>query len=112
VIAHNQGEGVHIDVTPITAVPGLSSWIPEDANDFYDNGSYDVWYDDTTCVWGIDVRYNYWGSNCPDFTHRLRGCAFYNSPWVDATHTKTLRPSDCPGATEPTTWGAIKAMFK
>jgi hypothetical protein len=46
VIARNENCGVYISSDPPLAAPGFNgSWLPENANDFYDNGSYDIWYE-------------------------------------------------------------------
>jgi hypothetical protein len=47
VIAHNQ-EGVHIYSDPPLAAPSFNgSWLPENANDFYDNVWWDLYYEHT-----------------------------------------------------------------
>jgi hypothetical protein len=102
VIAHNPGDGVH----SFDAMPDFNPLgDPTQANDFYDNGGYDVF-----CEHGeVYAPYNYWGSNCPSFATKLHG-AVSHTPWTDSTHTMVLTPTDCPEATEPSTWGSIKAM--
>jgi len=111
-IAHNAHGGVYIYADPPLASPSFNgSWLPQDANDFYGNGNFDIWYDHSPGRACVMALYNYWGTNCPDFESKLHGEIYY-SPWVDSTHTVILNEDDCPGATNSTTWGTIKAMFR
>jgi hypothetical protein len=111
IIAHNQ-EGVWIYSDPPLAAPGFNgSWLPENANDFFDNAGWDIWYAYSTPDALVMAIYNYWGTECPDFTSRLHGRVLY-SPWMDSTHTVVLNEDHCPQAVEPSTWGSIKAMFR
>jgi parallel beta-helix repeat protein len=83
---------------------------PTMANDIYDNVPLDA----CTPAAGSTLLYadcNYWGSRCPGFVTKMKGQISYGA-WVDSTHTEVLTSKDCPGATEQTTWGAIKAIFK
>ena len=114
VIIHNGG-GVYINADPPYAVPGFNAGLnPPDANDIYDNTGYDLSYE---CCrlgeqpWPPYAPLNYWGSRCPDSATVFHGPVVFE-PWVDSTHTEILNRSDCPDATEPTTWGSIKAMFR
>jgi hypothetical protein len=110
-LAYNSG-GVYIYADPPLGAPGFNgSWEPLLANDFYGNTGYDIFYEHTEGTGGVMAIYNYWGSRCPDFASKFYGEITY-SPWVDSTHTELIYTADCPGATESTTWGAIKAMFR
>jgi len=111
VIAYNAG-GVYVYADPPLATPWFNgSWEDALANDFYDNGGFDISYNHGAGISGLMAIYNYWGSRCPDFEHKLHGDITY-SPWMDSTHTARIYTVDCPGATEPSTWGSIKAMFR
>ncbi len=111
-IAYNAGGGVTIRSDPPLAAPSFNGqWLPRDANDFHDNGSWDIWYEHSSPQSLVMATYNYWGSDCPDFTSKIHGTVRY-SPWVDSTHTLIFTESDCPDVTEPTTWGAIKTLFR
>jgi hypothetical protein len=110
-IAHNQ-EGVRIYSDPPLAAPSFNgSWLPENANDFYDNVGWDIYYEHTAPQSLVMAIWNYWGEECPDFSSRVHGRVDY-TPWTDSTHTRLLNPEVCAQATEPSTWGAIKAMFR
>jgi hypothetical protein len=112
VIAENLGVGVYIYADPPLAAPDFNGGLnPPDANDFYDNGSYDIKYDHSGGVNGVMAKLNYWGGDCPDFASKLYGNVYY-SPWLDSTHTVFLNADDCPGTTDPSTWGGIKALFR
>ncbi len=111
VIAHNAA-GIDIYSDPPLAAPSFNgSWLPEEANDIYDNGSYDIRYAPTTPDALVMAIYNHWGGGCPDFASRIHGRVIY-SPWLNSTHTVILNEEHCPGAVEASTWGKIKAMFK
>lgn len=111
VIAHN-GMGVAIYADPPLAAPDFNGgWEPQHANDFFDNGGIDISYTHSSGQGFVMALYNYWGSRCPDSTAIFQGTVIF-TPWVDSTHQQVLNHSDCPNATEPTTWGAIKAMFR
>ncbi len=112
VIAHNLGDGVRIYTDPAPAAPNFNgSWLPEEANDIYDNAGWDIWYAHSCGHCLVMAIYNYWGSDCPDFAAKIHGRVVY-SPWMDSTHTHVFTESDCPEAIEPSTWGSIKAMFR
>jgi parallel beta-helix repeat protein len=112
VIADNIEDGVQIiEADHPLAVPDFNGGLSTpDANDFYGNGRYDInyCYDD---VGGVMAKQNWWGADCPDFTGKFKGLVYY-SPWVDSTHTLVLREEDCAVATESSTWGRVKAMFR
>ena len=111
-IAHSLDIAVYIYADPPLAAPGFNGGLnPADANDFYDNASYDIWYEHSGGVNGVMAKLNYWGAECPDFESKFYGDVYYVG-WVDSTHTRIITPGDCPGAAEPTTWGLIKAMFR
>jgi hypothetical protein len=111
-IAHNLDIAVYIYADPPLAAPGFNGGLnPADANDFYDNASYDIWYEHSGGVNGVMAKLNYWGAECPDFETKFHGDVYYVG-WVDSTHTRIITPDDCPGAVKSTTWGSIKAMFK
>lgn len=81
------------------------------ANDVYGNGLYDVYYREDTGGGLFCANLNYWGTNCPD------GSRFYGrvqwDTWTDSTHTDICSSCDtCGTATLPTSWGAIKALFR
>jgi hypothetical protein len=112
VIAHNLGDGVVIYTDPAPAVPHFNgSWLPEEANDIYDNSGWDIWYAHSCGHCLVMAIYNYWGSDCPDFAAKICGRVNY-SPWMDSTHTQVLTDVDCPPSAEPSTWGAIKAVYR
>jgi hypothetical protein len=112
VIAHNESYGVYIYCDPPLAAPDFNgSWVPELANEFYDNGGTDIWYHYASPTGFVMALYNYWGSKCPDFQSEVHGGVNY-SPWVDSSHTVILTQEDCPGATAPSTWGSIKALYR
>jgi hypothetical protein len=111
VIAHN-AVGVRIYADPPLAAPDFNgSWELPKANDFFDNGPFDISYSHSPGQGFVMALYNYWGSKCPDSSAIFQGTVIFE-PWVDATHEHVLNHSDCPNAAQPTTWGAIKAMFK
>lgn len=89
-----------------------SSWVPSNANNIYGNAWCDLFYDVEDQRSLVEARYNYWGSDCPDFESIICGPGRVNYlPWVDSTHTYVY--DECPPqATEPTTWGRVKAMFR
>ena len=112
VIANNGRSGVFIlSADPPLAVPDFNGGlVPADANDFYGNAAYDIDY----CYshqGGVMAKWNWWGADCPDFTGKFRGLVYYD-PWTDETHTQRLDPETCQQATEPSTWGVIKALFR
>ena len=112
VIANNGEAGVLIFYAdPPLAVPDFNGGLlPADANEFYGNGTYDIDY----CYshqGGVMAKWNWWGADCPDLTGKFRGLVYYE-PWTDATHTQRLDAEACEGATEPTTWGAIKSIYR
>jgi hypothetical protein len=111
-ICNNTQDGVVIYPDPELAAPGFNGGLdPNYANSFSGNGGYAIYNgfeDPTTSVF---AEFNYWGSRCPDFSALFYGPVDYE-PWVDSTHTEILHPHDCPDATEPSTWGSIKAMFR
>lgn len=111
-IAYNEACGAYIDTDPPIASPGFNlHWNKAEANDIYENGSWDIWYahsGDDALVMAI---LNYWGSDCPDFDSRIHGRVNHTS-WVDSTHTRIITEADCPNAAQPTTWSSIKAMYR
>ena len=110
-IAYNQ-EGVRIYSDPPLAAPSFNgSWLPENANDFYDNAGWDIYYEHTHDQALVMATWNYWGEDCPDFSSRVHGRVDY-TPWTDSTHTRLLNPEVCAQGSEPSTWGGIKAMFR
>ncbi|MFZ1945933.1 MAG: hypothetical protein WAW06_00105, partial [bacterium] len=111
-IAYNGQDGVRICASAALAVPDFNAGfeLPY-ANDFYGNGRYAINFECTTEGGSLLAVFNYWGSRCPDSTILFRGPIRF-SPWMDSTHTEILNEDDCPGATEPSTWGAIKAGFR
>jgi parallel beta-helix repeat protein len=112
IIAHNEGYGVYVYGDPPLGVPDFNGgWQLDEANDFYDNGDYDIYYDHSAGQAFLLAPYNWWGGDCPDFSNKVHGEVIYE-PWTNSNHTKVLNDDDCPGATEATTWGSIKAMFE
>jgi hypothetical protein len=112
VIAHNEEYGIYIAADPPIASPSFNgSWIPEEANDIYDNGSWDIFFEHTGPGSPLMAIYNCWRAECPDFARRVHGNVMY-SPWLDSTHTRLIYTADCPPSTESTPWGAIKAMYR
>jgi len=111
-IAHNEECGVYIQSDPPSAAPSFNggAW-PDEANDIFDNGTWDIWYAHSGPDALVMALFNYWGADCPDFSSKIYGRAKYGA-WVDSTHTVILTEDDCPDATEPSTWGAIKAMYR
>ena len=115
VIAYNEDGGVWVYADPPLATPGFNGgFLPEEGNDFYGNGGYDIHYQYAPASGQglLMALYNYWGSDCPDFSTKIYGEYVNHFLWLDSTHTVVLNEDDCPGATEPTTWGSIKAMFR
>ena len=111
IIAHNE-EGVHIHSDPPLAAPYFNgSWLPENANDFYDNAGWDIYYVHTHQQALVIAIWNYWGEDCPDFSTKIYGRVDY-TPWTDSTHTRLLNPEVCGQGMEPSTWGGIKAMYR
>jgi hypothetical protein len=111
IIAHNE-EGVHIHSDPPLAAPYFNgSWLPENANDFYDNAGWDIYYVHTHQQALVMAIWNYWGEDCLDFSSRIYGRVDY-TPWTDSTHTRLLNPEVCGQGMEPSTWGGIKALFR
>jgi hypothetical protein len=110
-IAFN-GMGVDVWADPPLGAPTFNGeWEPAQANYFHSNTGLDMRYNHPAGYCGMTAIWNYWGSDCPDFDHKIEGEINY-SPWTDSTHTKALTDKDCPGATQPTTWGAIKAIYR
>jgi hypothetical protein len=112
VIADNESYGVWIlYADPPLAVPDFNGGlVPADANDFYGNGSYDINYP-YSHQGGVMAKWNWWGSDCPDFGDKVSGLVYYE-PWTDSTHTKRLDEDSCAVSAEPSTWSKIKAMFR
>jgi hypothetical protein len=111
VIAHN-GMGVAIYADPPLAAPDFNgSWELDNANDFFDNGGVHISYTHSSGQGFVMALYNYWGSRCPDSSAIFQGTVIFE-PWVDSTHEQVLNRTNCTDAAEPSTWGAIKAMFK
>lgn len=81
------------------------------ANDFYANVGFDIRVDGGESTFEVGASGNYWGGRCPDFAHKITPDVSF-IPWTDSMHAALLYPKDCPGATEPATWGAIKALFR
>ena len=112
VIAHNGDHGIYIYADPPLAAPDFNgSWLPEEANDFYENHAGHIWYDHSPGDGFVMALYNYWGSPCPDFATKIHGEVNY-SPWMDSVHEQVLDEDDCPDGTKPSTWGAIKGLFR
>ena len=86
--------------------------IPGCGNSLYNNRGRDIYFHpgDDECY--LSANYTYWGSDCPDFDRIIpSGENIQYIPWSDSTHSKIFW--ECPPqATEPTTWGAIKAMYR
>jgi hypothetical protein len=105
------GVGI-IDDTEGQVVSFNRSGPPELANDFYHNLGRDIHtggLGEYTCV---EAGYNYWGTDCPDFSRKLADNVCYGC-WVDSTHTTVFCDwSHCPEPREASTWGAIKAIYR
>lgn len=111
-IGHNSGDGIRLlGLAPWTDIILNPEGRFQDANDIYDNGGRDVYIEEYEDCGFVYAPYNYWGSRCPSFSTEIYGSVSY-SPWVDSTHTEALTPDDCPDEIEPTTWGAVKSMFR
>jgi hypothetical protein len=112
VIANNASAGVFIFAAdPPLAVPDFNGGlVPADANDFYGNGTYDIDYPYSDRG-GVMAKWNWWGSDCPDFAGKVRGLVYYE-PWTDSTHTQRLDEDACNDATGASTWSQIKALFR
>ncbi|MFZ1947301.1 MAG: right-handed parallel beta-helix repeat-containing protein [bacterium] len=111
-IAYHGGNGVEVIATEALDLPHFNGGFePRYANDIYGNSGYAISYTGVTQSDGILAEFNYWGTRCPDGTLLFQGPVDF-SPWMDSTHTEILNEDDCPGATEPTSWGAVKALFK
>ena len=114
VITHNSNCGAWIWERigyPYTAPCFNCSWEEETANDIYGNGAYDIYFRDDTGNDLIEARYNYWGTLCPSASQFYGRVSWI--PWVDSTHTVLCSDCEsCHHATEPTTWGSIKAMYR
>jgi hypothetical protein len=112
IIAHNEEHGAYVYCDPPLASPDFNggSWL-EKANRIYDNGTWDIWYAHTGTDAIIMAQVNFWGSNCPNLVGRVHGRVDY-IPWTDSTCTLILTEDDCPQATQPATWGGIKAIFR
>jgi hypothetical protein len=112
VIAHNEEFGICVGSDPPIASPTFNgSWLPELANDIYDNGSWDIFYHHTGPDAPLMAIYNCWRAECPDFGTRVYGNVMY-SPWLDSTHTRLIYTVDCETRGDASTWGKIKAMFR
>ena len=99
--------------TDVFCEPYLTtSWVPSNANNIYGNAWCDLCNEVEDQRGLVEARYNYWGSDCPDFESIICGPGRVNyMPWVDSTHTYVY--DECPPqATRPSTWGRIKAMFR
>ncbi|MGD9401759.1 MAG: hypothetical protein PVF95_05770 [bacterium] len=88
-----------------------ASELPPEANSFYGNYTCDIGMEPLGNVPEVYAVANYWGCKCPDFSQRLIGPVCV-APWVDSTCTRFIKPPECRGAVEPTTWGRIKALFE
>jgi len=112
VIANNDSYGVLIlSADPPLAVPDFNGGLmPADANDFYGNGSYDIKYPYSD-EGGVMAKWNWWGSDCPDFSDKVSGRVYYE-PWTDSSHTLRMDTEACENATKPSTWSEIKALFR
>ena len=112
VIANNGSEGVLIVMPdPPLAVPDFNGGLmPADANEFYGNGSCDIEYPFSNHG-GVMAKWNWWGADCPDFTGKFEGLVYYE-PWTDATHTLRMDTDTCEHTAEPTSWGAIKSIYR
>ena len=111
VVADNGCVGLEI-VTDVFCEPYFASnHLPTDGNQIYGNGQYEVYsaVDDVRSV--VELPLTYWGSGCPDADriYAYRGTINY-IPWTGPGCTGLY--FECPGATEPETWGGIKAMFR
>jgi hypothetical protein len=111
-IVDGQRYGILVQ-TDVFCEPYLTtSWVPSNANNIYGNAWCDLCNDVEDQRGLVEARYNYWGSDCPDFETIICGPGRVNYlPWVDSTHTYVY--DECPPqATEPSTWGRVKAMFR
>lgn len=85
---------------------------PAMANDFYGNTGCDICTRALGEYMWVDAEYNYWGSDCPDFSGRFLG-KIWCGIWVDSAHTSIFTDwSHCQKPTEPSTWGGIKAIYR
>jgi len=111
-ISNNTEDGVVLYPYNQLATPDFNGGLdPNYANDFSGNGGCAIYNGYPGATAGVLAKFNYWGSRCPNFSALFHGPVDYE-PWVDSTHTEILHPHDCPDATEPTTWGSIKALFR
>jgi len=80
-----------------------------DANDLCGNSYCVNTHGGPGSIWAM---YNYWGSVCPDPSQFSANVAFL--PWfADSAHTTVCGNCEtCQPATEPRTWGSIKALFR
>jgi hypothetical protein len=102
-IAHTHGTGVYVWCDPPLAAPWFNgSWLHENANDFYDNAGWDIWYRYTGDQGLMMAPYDYWGSDCPNFAGKIYGRVIY-TPWMDSTHTQVFDEDDCPPSADPCT---------
>jgi len=112
VIVNNGQYGVYVDTDP-GGEPGMTTqWLPHNGNSIYGNAEYDLYsaVEDQSGV--VEARFTYWGSDCPDFEQVIGGPGRVNYlPWSDSTHTEEY--VECPPqATKPSTWGAIKSIYR
>jgi len=111
-IVHNGGNGVTAIMDYEYHHPCLNcTWRKEMANDVFGNGGYAVYLVEPVGLGVFEATYNSWGTLCPD------PAMFYGNidwlPWVDSTHTTRCYDCEsCQPATEPTTWGAIKSIYR
>jgi len=90
------GTGIEVQSWSLPTIGGSI----EEANDIYDNRSYDLVNrglvkDDAIRTQEpllLEAKYNFWGSNCPDRS-KLVGQIVY-APWVNEDHTE--RFTSCP----------------
>ena len=110
-ITGNAHFGLYIN-TPASYGPVFADGsVPGCGNSIYGNTDCDLVYTPLYGSGSISVPFTYWGDDCPDFvgTVCISGEAVH-VPWSDADHTEILW--SCPEATEPSTWGIIKSMYR
>lgn len=110
-IADNVKYGLYV-MTPAGYEPSLfDGSVPASGNSFFGNGECDLLFETPTGGGRLYALFTYWGSDCPDFSGVICGTGVDYIPWTNSTHTEIF--SQCPPqATEPTTWGAIKSIYK
>jgi hypothetical protein len=107
---NNNAVAVDIYCDDPARLPSLNPYgSARDANDLCGNSYCVNTHGGPASIWAM---YNYWGCVCPDPSRFSANVAFL--PWfADSAHTCICGNCEtCQPATEPRSWGSIKALFR